>query len=766
MLIACATERDGPGGDRSLKQSSLTPLTGHGRTPSRGRQATIRQLAAGLLFVCVFVSQSRGQYTAPTIDLGLPPGSEGGPVFRVTAQTGDEGIGSGGANGIAFGFISLDPFADVVIGDDLADLPDEEDNSGKAFLVFGAPAGQAGTIVSMNAAPGSGNSVFATGGFNNRFGNSVATGFISTPSIFPLMDVLIAERTGDPGLTDAGAVYVLSPGPAGIGLTGVTIDPTAVPAPPALVSTIAGGATGDWLGATLETITPGIVSTSDIAIGAPRATPLGRSEAGIVYVIPPAALPPPILGPASLALAPGTFTEVRIYGASPGDRLGTSIAADSFTDVDGDGFPDVVLGTQSAGLVYVVDGLLGMFGPGGLGTTGGVLSLAAAPGAFVRTTIMAPPSTGNFGWSVACGDVNGDGFADVVIGAPDIAGLFGPAVYIVYGAAGLPGLTFAVNAPPPGVFVTTILGDGNDETGYSVAVGDVGAPPPAAGAPPALADGVLDIIIGSRQGGAPPFGIPGVTRVIYGGAFLPATPVIDLSTTNPSQLVYGSSSSGEFGGGTVAGADVNADGRGDFAASARAGSYAAVVLGPGTIPPSPLAPVGLSTTASIIEHDRAGDAPWHPFGGPTSPTVRTMIDYDSGDSVSATTVTLHREAPPNIDFGTPFDEYWGISTDRTNYDATVTFRYANTELAALGESLVVYRSANGDPGTWTVAGSAQSCVPEMNMIKVEGLSEFSLFAVVGPQSPIPAVSEWGMIVMAVGLLCVATILLRRHPLQA
>jgi hypothetical protein len=96
-------------------------------------------------------------------------------------------------------------------------------------------------------------------------------------------------------------------------------------------------------------------------------------------------------------------------------------------DVNGDGFADVVVGApwvNNTGAAYVY--------------LGGATGLATTP----ATTLIGPEVDGgypDFGWSKSAGDVNGDGFADLVVAAAFHDGPDGPDCVYVYlgGVAGL-----------------------------------------------------------------------------------------------------------------------------------------------------------------------------------------------------------------------------------------------------------------------------------------------------------------------------------------
>ncbi|MBL0108089.1 MAG: FG-GAP repeat protein [Ignavibacteria bacterium] len=106
-----------------------------------------------------------------------------------------------------------------------------------------------------------------------------------------------------------------------------------------------------------------------------------------------------------------TITDVTINGAAAGDQFGYSVS--SAGDVNGDGFSDVIVGAilndaggSNAGRAYVY------FGGSAVNNVSDVIMTGAA-------------ANDRFGYSVSsAGDMNGDGFSDVLAGAPlnDIGG--------------------------------------------------------------------------------------------------------------------------------------------------------------------------------------------------------------------------------------------------------------------------------------------------------------------------------------------------------
>src|SRR4051794_10449971 len=140
---------------------------------------------------------------------------------------------------------------------------------------------------------------------------------------------------------------------------------------------------------------------ADIAVAAPDASPRGRVAAGAVYVV----FGKRTTEPVDLAkLGEGGY---RIAGPEKSETSGDPIAAAG--DVNGDGRGDLLVGSypdlsgKNRGHVYVVFGR-----PGSRGID---LAHLGAAGIEIRGPWTTGPSLG------ALGDVDGDGLADVVVGA-------------------------------------------------------------------------------------------------------------------------------------------------------------------------------------------------------------------------------------------------------------------------------------------------------------------------------------------------------------
>lgn len=207
-------------------------------------------------------------------------------------------------------------------------------------------------------------------------------------------------------------------------------------------------------------------------------------------------------------------TLLLLTGDAPGDQLG--FASSGAGDINADGFADIVAGANaatvagmsSAGMVKIVSGL-----------TGQVLYQAVGDN---------PADL--FGYSTApVGDVNGDGFADVAVGAifdDDPSKVNCGSVTVISGFDGAVLFRYAGFSA-------------NDNIGYSVSGGDVNA------------DGFSDILAGAP--GADPNGSGSGSAYAFDGV-----------TGAVLRTVHGDSGSDALGRAVSASSDVDQDGHADL----------------------------------------------------------------------------------------------------------------------------------------------------------------------------------------------------------
>ncbi len=319
----------------------------------------------------------------------------------------------------------------------------------------------------------------------------------------------------------------------------------------------------------------------------------------------------------------------QVASISGSPSFGTAVATAG--DVNGDGFADIIIGAPTANQAIVYKGD----------------SLATAP-----TILATLTGTGQFGATVdTAGDVNGDGFADMIVGAPD-----NNEAYIYLGSA-----TGVSNTP-----AVTLTGTGAFGTAVSTA-GDLNG------------DGFSDIIVGAPQYEQVGSLIPGGAAFVYYGSStgIVATSVVTLSVSVPSPVA------GDRFGATVSTAgDLNGDGLADLVIGApgRADGTGEVHLYYGRL--TPLSPSPNRTLAAPAGTTGFGAA------------VNTAGDLN-GDGLSAVIVG----APTTNGDGTARGRALLYAGAKTPVQATANLtlsRVGQPSSVAFGHSFTAAGDLNGD----------------------------------------------------------------------
>lgn len=431
-----------------------------------------------------------------------------------------------------------DGLADFVFG--AAGDDDKALNAGRIYVTLSAHAPGSSTVLGSDVA---GRIVIDGVSAGDLAGASV--GSISDQNGDGLGEILVGAAYMNKGaVLDAGAAFVLwgQSVAGGIDLA----DPFSGAGKGYAIK---GEAAGDHAGGVVLSVGDmngdGI---ADVLVGA-AGNDAGGLDAGAAYVVWGKATDS-IVQLTSVATGAGGF---KIIGAHHGDAAGSVMAA--LADQNGDGRSEILIGVaddntggSNAGAVYVLDGKV----------TGGTVNLADLATGIGGYMIIGEAQSDAGAAVSSAGDVNGDGRADILIGAPR-----SDSAYVVFGKADHTNVSLTDVAAGIGGF--KIIAEGLGDLDAISVTGGVDL----------NRDGIADFVIGASQNGEGG-NHAGAVYVVWGGRTGP----VDLSLI--AQGIGGAKIVGDAGsltGATVAiGGDANGDGVADLIIGAPGVGEAAHVL--------------------------------------------------------------------------------------------------------------------------------------------------------------------------------------------
>jgi Ca2+-binding RTX toxin-like protein len=365
---------------------------------------------------------------APNINPSTFDGNNG---FRINGAGGGDALGTSVNGSFAPGSGS----GLLIVGAPGDDFDPNSTDIGQSYGIFGRSGSFAPVINPLQLNGNNGFSILGIAA-GDRSGTFVSRGDVNGDKIpdvivgAPDTDVLTFSRNSADGkLVDAGRVYVVFGRTSG---TSAFINPLTLNGRNGFQ--ITGVATGDLLGASISSGDINGDGSADLIIGAPKADPGGRTDAGQVYVV--------------FGRSQGFASNIdlanldpnvgfRMDGLVAGDNLGASVSSG---DVNGDKLADIIIGApgtnagnlEDSGRTYVVFGrrLTGAAAQVDLSAIAGNLD---SP---LGRKIDGAQAGERSGSSVSTSNVNGDACDDVIIGAPNAdttGGTDSGRTYVVFG---------------------------------------------------------------------------------------------------------------------------------------------------------------------------------------------------------------------------------------------------------------------------------------------------------------------------------------------
>jgi len=337
---------------------------------------------------------------AAFVFLGTASGIADGGASTAAAQLESDQAGAllGGSVASA-GDVNGDGYADVIVGAHLYDAG--QTNAGAAFVFLGSASGVA------DGNPASAHARLESDQSGALFGRSVASaGDVNGDGY---ADVIVGAHLYDAGEADEGAAFVFLGSPAGVA------DGSPATAHAQLESDQAGANLG-WSLATAGDVNGD--GYADVIVGA-RSYDAAQSNGGAAFVF---------LGAAS-GIGDGTPSSAHVQLESDQANSGFGASVATAGDVNGDGYADVIVG---ADLYDTFDGAV-LNGGAAFVFVGSATGVTGTGPATAHAELEGNNGAGPIHRVASAGDVNGDGYAEVIVSGPNHA--VGGAAFVFFGSA-------------------------------------------------------------------------------------------------------------------------------------------------------------------------------------------------------------------------------------------------------------------------------------------------------------------------------------------
>jgi len=502
---ALALELAVDGARASLRGGRVVLATLAGRRLAYGKLAVVD--AAGRELRAQFEVPNTGRLRIVLEDASAAYPVVVDPLLTETDDTILESSQSNSFLGISVsgaGDVNGDGYADVIVGADDYDAGEVDEGAAFVFLgsasgiADGSPATAAAQLESDQPGANLGISVSGAGDVNGDGYSDVIVGanrYSSGHTFEGAALIFLGSASGIPDGDPGTAATLLQSNQLGANL-GVSVSG-------------AGDVDGDGY--------------ADVIVGADQYT-AGHAVEGAAFIF---------LGGSGSGVADGNpaTAATQLESNQSGSNFGISVSGAG--DVDGDGYADVIVGSSAYAAGQAGEGAAFVF----LGDASGI---ADANPATAATQLESNEASASFGSSVSgAGDVNGDGYSEVIVGAPAYGFIDKGAAFLFSGSA-----SGIADGNPTSAATELVSAETDSEFGSVAGVGDVNG------------DGYADVVVGA----------PAYNLLDNGAAFLYLGSSSGIPDGGPAtaDAQLDSAESGAGLGSQVAGAgDVNGDGYSD-----------------------------------------------------------------------------------------------------------------------------------------------------------------------------------------------------------